>query len=110
MLSHTALITQGLVLADVADVDDGACYLNSGPLFHLGTLMNTFATFVAGGTNVFVRRVEAEELCRLIEHERCTGAFLVGPTFEQILEANRDGRYDLRSLRRRRDGPSGTRW
>jgi acyl-CoA synthetase (AMP-forming)/AMP-acid ligase II len=99
MLNHTNLITQGLVLADVTAVDDRACYLNSGPLFHLGTLMNTFATFVAGGTNVFVRRVEADELCRVVEQERCTGAFLVGPIFEQILEANRDGRYDLRSLR-----------
>ena len=28
-------------------------YLNCGPLFHLGTFMNTLATFVAGGTNVF---------------------------------------------------------
>ena len=74
-------------------------YLNCGPLFHLGTFMTTLATFVAGGTNVFTRRVDAEELCRLIEAERCTGAFLVGPTFDQILEVNRDRRYDLTSLR-----------
>ncbi|HUF85467.1 MAG TPA: AMP-binding protein, partial [Acidimicrobiia bacterium] len=99
MLSHTALIGQGQVMGRIAEVGADAVYLNSGPLFHLGTFMTTLATFVAGGANVFTRRVDAEELCRLVETERCTGAFLVGPTFEQILELNRDGRYDLTSLR-----------
>ena len=82
-------------------------YLNSGPLFHLGTLMHTLATFVFGGTNVFLRRVDAEELCRVIEAERCTGAFLVGPIIEQILEVNSDGRYDLSTLR---TASVGTTW
>jgi acyl-CoA synthetase (AMP-forming)/AMP-acid ligase II len=99
MLSHTALITQSLVLSRAADIGPEYVYLNSGPLFHLATLMQTFATFVAGGTNVFTRRVDAEELCRLIDAERCTGAFLVGPTIKQMLEVNRDRRYDLKSLR-----------
>src|SRR5262249_58849004 len=65
----------------------------------------TLATYVAGGTNVFTRRVDAEELCRLIEAERCTGAFIVGPTLKQILETNRDRRYDLKSLRAFRGKP-----
>jgi long-chain acyl-CoA synthetase len=99
MLSHTALITQGLVMGRFSDVDASYVYLNCGPLFHLGTLMTTLATFVAAGTNVFTPRVDAEELCRLIETERCTGAFIMGPTFEQMIEANRDGRFDLSSLR-----------
>jgi long-chain acyl-CoA synthetase len=99
MLSHTALVVQGLVMASLTGVDAESVYLNSGPLFHLGTLMNTFATFVAGGTNVFVRRVDAEEMCRTIEAERCTGAYIVGPTIEQVLDCNRHGRYDLSSLR-----------
>ncbi|MGQ0802842.1 MAG: AMP-binding protein [Actinomycetota bacterium] len=99
MLSHTALIAQGSVMGRIAEVGADYVYLNSGPLFHLGTFMTTLATFVAGGTNVFTRRVDAEELCRLVEAERCTGAFLVGPTFEKILEVNNDRRYDLTSLR-----------
>lgn len=105
MLSHTALIAQSLVLSDLAAIDETSVYLNSGPLFHIGTFMNTLATFVRGGTNVFTRRVEAHELCRLIQEERCTGAFLVGPMFAQIREANADGRYDLRSLRTSGAGP-----
>ena len=100
MLSHTALVTQSLVhRVAAADIGPEYVYLNSGPLFHLATLMQTFATFVAGGTNVFTRRVDAEELCRLIDAERCTGAFLVGPTIKQMVEVNRDRRYDLTSLR-----------
>jgi acyl-CoA synthetase (AMP-forming)/AMP-acid ligase II len=99
MLSHTALITQGVVMGHLADIGAGYVYLNCGPLFHIATFMTTLATFVAGGTNVFTRRVDAEELCRLIEVERCTGAFLVGPTLEQILEVNKDHRYDLKTLR-----------
>ncbi len=99
MLSHTACITQGAVYGQVTGTTGETVYLNSGPLFHLGTLMNTFATFVAGGTNVFLRRVEGDELCRVIAAERCTGAFLVGPIMDQIVEANADRRYDLSSLR-----------
>ena len=35
-----------------------------------------------------LRRVDGDELCRIIDAERCTGAFLVGPIFEQMLEVN----------------------
>src|SRR5574341_2660604 len=61
--------------------------------------MHTLATLVFGGTNVFLRRVEGAELCRIIEAERCTGAFLVGPIFEQVLETNAQGTFDLSTLR-----------
>jgi acyl-CoA synthetase (AMP-forming)/AMP-acid ligase II len=74
-------------------------YLNSGPLFHIATFMTTLATLQMGGTNVFTRRVDAEEICRLIDEERCTGAFLIGPTIDQIIAANADRRFDLTSLR-----------
>ena len=99
LLSHTAVTTQNLLMAMLQQVDASYTYLNAGPLFHVATLMTTLATFHMGGTNVFTRRVDAEELCRLIEAERCTGAFVVGPTINQILELNSDGKYDLKSLR-----------
>ena len=99
MLSHAACFAQGLVYGHFTGAGDEDVYLNCGPLFHLATLMTTVATFVAGGTNVFTPRANAEEICRLIAAERCTGAFLVGPTIKQILDLNADGRYDLSSLR-----------
>ena len=99
VLSHTACIAQGLVYGHFTGTSTHDVYLNSGPLFHLGTFMHTLATFVFGGTNVFVRRVEGEEVCRIIAAEGCTGAFLVGPIFESVLEVNASGAYDLSTLR-----------
>jgi acyl-CoA synthetase (AMP-forming)/AMP-acid ligase II len=106
MLSHTALITQGIVMGRLAEINADYVYLNCGPLFHIATFMTTLATYVAGGANVFTRRVDAQELCRLIEAERCTGAFVVGPTVQQILEVNANHRYDLKSLRAFRGKPA----
>lgn len=99
LLSHTAVVVQDLVMANLQRVDATYVYLNAGPLFHVATLMTTLATFHFAGTNVFTRRVEAEELCRLIESEKCTGAFVVGPTVGQITELNKDGHFNLKSLR-----------
>lgn len=104
VLSHTACIAQGVVYGHLTGTTDADVYLNSGPMFHLGTLMHTLAVLVAGGTNVFVRRNDPEVLARVIATERCTGAFLVGPMFDGILAANADGRYDLSSLRTPRGG------
>ena len=99
ILSHTACIAQGVVYGDLTGETGDSVYLNSGPMFHLGTLMHTLAVLVAGGTNVFVRRNDGEELARIIHEERCTGAFLVGPMVDGVLAANADGRYDLSCLR-----------
>lgn len=105
MLSHLACIAQGIVYGHFTGTTADTVYLNSGPLFHLGTFMNTLATLVAGGTNVFLRRVDGDELCKVISEERCTSAFLVGPIMDQMVEVNRDGRYDLSSLRMPRGRP-----
>jgi len=99
LLSHWAVLVQDLVMGNLQRVDSNYVYLNSGPLFHVATFMTTLATFHFGGTNVFTRRVDAEELCRIISEEHCTGAFVMGPTITQMLEINADGRYDLSSLR-----------
>jgi long-chain acyl-CoA synthetase len=98
LLSHDALVLENLAIARVGELDDTTVFLNSGPLFHLGTLMTTAATFQVGGTNVFAPRVDAEALCRLIEGERCNRAFLFGPTLEAIRALNCDRRFDLGSL------------
>jgi long-chain acyl-CoA synthetase len=105
LLSHWAVLVQDLVMGNVQRIDSEYVYLNSGPLFHVATFMTTLATFHFAGTNVFTRRVDAEELCRLIAEEHCTGAFVMGPTIQQMLEVNRDGRFDLSSLRTFRGSP-----
>jgi acyl-CoA synthetase (AMP-forming)/AMP-acid ligase II len=99
MITHTNLLTQSLVLSRLTEIWSDYVYLNCGPMFHMATFMFTVATFHAGGTNVFTRRADPEEICRLVHTERCTGGFVLGPTIEKILEINADGRYDLSSLR-----------
>ncbi|MFG3621340.1 AMP-binding protein [Nocardia sp. NPDC047654] len=97
-LSHRATLIEGLVIARIAEISDETVFLNSGPLFHLGTLMTTLATFLLGGTNVVVARTEAEEMCEVIDREKCNRAFIMAPTVEAMREANQNGRWDLRSL------------
>ncbi len=105
LLSHQAVLVQSLMMANLQRIDATYTYLNSGPLFHVATLMTTLATYLFAGTNVFVPRPEPHELCRVIQTEHCTGAFLMGPTIDQILEANQGGEYDLSSLRTFRGRP-----
>jgi acyl-CoA synthetase (AMP-forming)/AMP-acid ligase II len=99
LLAHRAILAQDLMVALVQQITEETVYLNSGPMFHMATLMTTFATLRMGGTNVLTRRVDAEELCRVIEAEHCNYGFVMGPTAQEILELNKDGRYDLSSLR-----------
>ncbi len=110
LLSHDAVLVQGLLMANLQRIDSSYTYLNSGPLFHVATFMTTLATLVMGGTNVFTPRADAEEICRVIAEERCTGAFLMGPTAAKVAELNSaraDGTrpYDLSSLRTFRGAP-----
>lgn len=99
VLSQEAVLAQNLAVALLQGVDGSSVYLNCGPLFHIATFMSLAATFHAGGKNVFTPKADPEELCRLIEAERCTSAFLLGPTMTAMAELNADGRFDLRSLR-----------
>jgi long-chain acyl-CoA synthetase len=99
LLSNRALVLQGSLIAQIQGVGSDYVYLNCGPLFHVATFMTTLATFLVGGNNVFTPRVDAEELCRLIAEEHCTGGFIMPPTMDQIVELNADGRFDLKSLR-----------
>lgn len=106
LLSTTALLAQTTTLRLLEGVGSGEVFLNSGPLFHIGTLRRTLAVLHAGGRNVMIRRPDAAEMCRLIDAERCTSAFLQRPTQEQMVTANADSAYDLTSLRTP-PGPSG---
>jgi len=98
LISHAALITQSLVYGPARGITQDYRYLNVGPLFHVATLIDLFATFVMGGLNVFMPRNDPEEICRLVEAEQITGLFAIGPAAEQLAQANKDRRWDLSSL------------
>ncbi len=99
LLSNRALTTVGVANAMVRGLHADDVFLNSGPLFHLGTWMCTLATYVLGATNVFVPRVDAELLLNVIADNRCTGAFLMPTTVSDLVALNRSAGADLKSLR-----------
>jgi acyl-CoA synthetase (AMP-forming)/AMP-acid ligase II len=99
LLSNRALTTVGVANAMVRELRADDVFLNSGPLFHLGTWMCTLAMYVLGATNVFVPRVDAESLLRVIAENRCTGAFLMPTTISDLVALNSSARADLKSLR-----------
>ncbi|MEV4112616.1 AMP-binding protein [Nonomuraea sp. NPDC049695] len=99
LLSSAALIAHSASLLIVRQMEPGFTFLNNGPLFHVGTMMFCLATFQIGGTNVFTPAFDAEEVCRLIDAERVTQAFLFGQMIDAVAAANAGGKYDLSSLR-----------
>jgi long-chain acyl-CoA synthetase len=98
LLSHDALIAHSVSLLHMRQMENGFTFLDCGPLFHVGTMMFCLATFQIGGKNVFTPAYEPKEVCRLIETERCTQAFLFGPMIDGLVTANSEGTYDLSSL------------
>jgi acyl-CoA synthetase (AMP-forming)/AMP-acid ligase II len=110
MLPSCALIAQGLLMAPWSGIDASYVFLNSGPLFHIGTFMPNLSTFVSAGTNVFIRRSDGDALCAAIERDHCTGGFVIGPMIDAIVAANRDNQYDLSSFRGKRGNPAFDAW
>jgi acyl-CoA synthetase (AMP-forming)/AMP-acid ligase II len=107
MLASRALISHGLVLGLLRQVEEGFVCLDSGPLFHIGTMMFAMSTLVLGGTNVVVPTFEPELVCALIEREKCQSAMLFPAMIEQLVAVNADRRFDLSSLR---FAPAGDEW
>ncbi|GIH98787.1 AMP-binding protein [Planobispora takensis] len=99
LLSSAALVAHSTSLLVVRQMEPGFTFLNNGPLFHVGTMMFCLATFQIGGTNVFTPAFDAEEVCRLIDAEKVTQAFLFGQMIDAVVAANAGGKYDLSSLR-----------
>lgn len=98
LLSHTTLMLQGLMNTQSQLIAETSSYLVSGPMFHVGVMMGTLATILAGGRCVFVSRPDAQTLLQVIDAERVTHAFLVQPTVEQMRQLNQEGRHDVSSL------------
>jgi acyl-CoA synthetase (AMP-forming)/AMP-acid ligase II len=98
MLSHTALLLQAILSSQSQAIDEKTRYLVSGPMFHIGVLMGAFGTYVRGGRQIFVPRINALELMYLIDREKVTHAYIPQPTVVQIRETHPTRNYDLSSL------------
>lgn len=102
MLSSRAIIAQAVLMGAYMGVDASHRYLNAGPMFHVGVFMENFATFVAGGTNVFVRRNDGAAIAEAVHRHRCTGGYIVGPMVDGVVAACAQHGFDLSCLRGRR--------
>jgi long-chain acyl-CoA synthetase len=89
---------QGMVMMMGQQVREDSSYVVSGPMFHIGVLQAMFSTFMIGGTNIFIARMDAEKVLEIIAAERVTHAYIPPPTIAQMRELNRDGAYDVSSL------------
>lgn len=108
MLSQHNLIAMASITARVTGVDHRSIFINSGPLFHIGNFQfDAISTFLFGGTNVYVRRVDEEELLKLIAQEHATSAFVMPPTILKLKELNASANLDISSLRA---GPMAPVW
>ncbi|GAB92272.1 AMP-binding protein [Gordonia rhizosphera] len=100
LLTHRNLLTMAATNSRVTGSDHTSVFLNSGPLFHIGNFQfEALPVFLMGGTNVFVRRVEAANVLQILADERVTSAFLMPPTIMAIRELNKSAGLDISRLR-----------
>lgn len=97
--SQFGIMAQNLNVMLVQGLTAETIYLNSGPQFHIGALMVTLGVFHAGGANVMIRRTEVSVIAEALHAEKCTLAFLVPKTVDELTAFNVDGRYDLTHFR-----------
>ncbi|MET7772596.1 AMP-binding protein [Nocardia sp. NPDC005366] len=100
LLTHRNLLAMAHESSYLTRSTSDSVFLNSGPLFHIGNFQwDALAVYVQGGTNVFVRRVEAETVLEIITREGVTSAFLMPPTITQITQLYDPAEHDVSKLR-----------
>jgi long-chain acyl-CoA synthetase len=100
MLSQTNLISMGMAVAWLGDIDDKTIFLNSGPMFHIGNFQFFgVPVLMHGGTNVVIRRVTAAEVLDVLAAEKCTRGYLMPATVTQIVPLMRERGMELPDFR-----------
>lgn len=98
LLSSDNLMAMATTTMLVRHISSEDRCLVTAPAFHVMYVAEALPIFLVGGLNVFVRRIDAAEIVRLVEQHRCTRAYLVTLTREQIIEHVRESGGDLSSL------------
>jgi acyl-CoA synthetase (AMP-forming)/AMP-acid ligase II len=100
MLSHTNLISMGMSVAWLGDIDDTTVFLNSGPMFHIGNFQFFgIPVLIQGGTNVVTRRVIAGDVLDILSRHKCTRAYIMPATITQITALMRERGTELPELK-----------
>ena len=100
ILSHTNLISMGMAVAWLGDIDDTTVFLNSGPMFHIGNFQFFgIPVFIHGGANVVTRRVIARDMLDILAAEKCTRAYIMPATITQLVGLMRERGMELPHLK-----------
>jgi long-chain acyl-CoA synthetase len=88
LMTHRGLIAAAVLHGTMnGTFERRPVFLAASPLYHIATLMGCLSTFLLGGTNVYLPRVDAAQMRALIDDEACTWAYITGPTIGQLAEA-----------------------
>lgn len=99
MLSHEALLFNGLWFCTLGVVLPGDVGLHAAPMFHLADHVLLNALWLAGGTHVTLPAFTPPAMLQVLERERITTTVLV-PTMIQLLVDHPDAaKHDLSALR-----------
>jgi acyl-CoA synthetase (AMP-forming)/AMP-acid ligase II len=99
MLSHEALLFNGLWCSTLGVAQPGDIGLHAAPMFHIADHALLNALWLAGGTHVALPAFTPPAMLQTLERERITTTLLV-PTMIQLLVDHPDAaKHDLSALR-----------
>ncbi len=98
MLSHRTLYMHAFSVLATLVGSDCSVELHTIPLFHANGWGRAQTSFMAGLTQVMVRRFDPATVLKLIEQERATGMALVPTMANALLNCPELGRHDTSSM------------
>jgi len=99
MLSHEALVFNGLLVANEGVVQPGDIGLHAAPMFHIAdhTLLN--ALWLAGSTHVTLPAFTPPAMLQVLQRERVTTTLIVPTMIQLLVDYPEAARHDLSALR-----------
>ena len=98
MLSHRNILNSAKARMELLDLrpTDAGCYVLP---FYQTEIVNALCMLMAGGKVVVNRRVDAAEVLRLVQDEKCTHINMVPTLYDWLLQHPHFERYNLASLK-----------
>ncbi len=98
MLSHRNILNSAQAIMGLLDLrpTDAGCYVLP---FYQTEIVNAFCMLMAGGKVVVNRKVDAAEILRLVQDEKCTHINMVPTLYDWLLQHPHFERYNLASLK-----------
>ncbi|APO70675.1 AMP-dependent synthetase/ligase protein (plasmid) [Rhizobium gallicum] len=95
MLSHSALLSIGSLLAKLRFVRPGVCYNSGGPLSHIMGIGTLMSVMVAGASVRIMPRLDPGELVQQVAEGKVTHLSLVPTAYLRMLEQIRKEQIDV---------------